>query len=179
MMKKQSPYTLAYEGVLIAMNVVLSRLVSIPVGTSLRLTVSSVPVILSGMWFGSILGCATGVLGDLIGCVVSGYAPNPLITLSAALMGTIPALLKPFMIKEHSPVRRYLRFLAVIALTMMITSQGTSTLGLALMYGMPFRATWLTRLPQTVFLMVVNSLLCSLLYSRVHFPVIETKKNVE
>ena len=171
-----SAQTLAIAGVLVAMNIVLSRFVSIPIGTSLRISVSSVPIILAGIWLGPLAGGCCGFLGDLLGCLISGYAPNPLLSVSAILMGVLPALLlKLFRVnsakstenKFVSFVLLYLRFLAAIGLTMLVTSQGISTYGLALMYGQPFWAQWLLRLPQSVLLLFVNSLLTCFLYIRV------------
>ena len=160
--------TLALSGVLIALNVVLSRFVSIPVGNSLRISVAQIPVILAGIWFGPVIGGLTGMIGDLIGTAINGYAPNPFITFSATLVGVIPALLAPYIRKNaENSFNRFLRFLPVIALTMLITSQGLTTLGLSVMYGMPFAATFLTRLPQSLFLCVINSFLCALIYDRV------------
>ncbi|MBP3912946.1 MAG: folate family ECF transporter S component [Lachnospiraceae bacterium] len=163
-----SPRTLALSGVLIALNVVLSRLVSIPLGTTLRISVAQVPVILAGIWFGPLIGGLTGMIGDMIGTAINGYAPNPFILVSATCVGIIPALLAPYIRKNAAnSFYRFLRFLPVIALTMLITSQGLTTLGLSVMYGMPFEATFLTRLPQSLFLCTTNSCLCALIYDRV------------
>ena len=92
MKKRFSAQTLAIAGALVAMNIVLSRFVAIPIGTSLRITVSSVPIILAGIWLGPVAGGCCGFLGDFLGCLISGYAPNPLLSVSAILMGVLPAL---------------------------------------------------------------------------------------
>ena len=171
-----SAQTLAIAGVLVAMNIVLSRFVSIPIGTSLRISVSSVPIILAGIWLGPVAGGCCGFLGDLLGCLISGYAPNPLLSVSAILMGVLPALLlKLFRVNSAKSTENkfadfallYLRFLAAIGLTMLVTSQGFSTYGLALMYGQPFWAQWFLRLPQSILLLFVNSLLTCFLYVRI------------
>ncbi len=164
-----SVYSLAYAGVFIAMNIVLSRLVSIPIGPTLRISIGSVPIILSGLFLGPFLGGASGAAGDLLGCAISGYAPNPLLTLSAVLMGILPSLFRNF-IANGKGINGYLRVLAVLAFTMLLTSQGTTTLGLALMYGMSFWPTFIMRLPQTCLLLIVNSFLVTILYSRVRLP---------
>ena len=169
-MAKFSSRTLAYAGVLVAMNVVLTRLAAIPIGPILRITVGSVPIILAGLWLGPVAGGLSGAAGDLIGCVISGFAPNPLITLSAALTGILPALFRPFIMGRSAGVRRFLRLLLVLAGTMLVTSQGTTVLGLALIYGLPMRETWVARLPQSAFLCVLNSFLTELLLSRVRVP---------
>lgn len=176
MKNRFSAQTLAIAGVLVAMNIVLSRFVAIPIGTSLRITVSSVPIILAGIWLGPVAGGCCGFLGDFLGCLISGYAPNPLLSVSAILMGVLPALLlKLFRVNSArsktngfaSFALLYLRFLAAIGLTMLVTSQGFTTYGLSLMYGQPFWAQWLLRLPQSVLLLFVNSLLTCFLYARV------------
>lgn len=176
MKSRLSVQTLAIAGVLVAMNIVLSRLVAIPIGESLRITVSSVPIILAGLWLGPFVGGICGFLGDLLGCFLSGYAPNPFISVSAILMGVLPALLFSLFTLRGGKKRGegalgfaiwYLRFFAAIAVTMLLTSQGITTYGLAVMYGRPFLAQWILRLPQSVLLLFVNSLLVSLLYDRV------------
>lgn len=177
-MKKISVRTLAYAGVLVAMNIVLSKFVSIPIGPVLRISVSSVPIILCGLWMGPMIGGIAGGVSDLLGCLVSGYAINPLITLSAVLMGIIPALFKNFMFKKRemgnntyaSQAACCLRVICVLAFTMLITSLGSTTLGLSIMYGMPFWSTFFTRLPQSCFLLIINSLLTMLLYQKVRLP---------
>ena len=170
MKKYYTPQTLACAGMLIAMNVVLARLVSIPVGTLFRISVAHVPIILSGLWYGPVIGGICGFSGDLIGCALSGYAPNPFLTASAVFVGVLPALFERF-IMDGGPRRgRFFRILPVIALMMLFTSQGLTTLGLSVMYGMPFEATWLSRLPQSVCLCFLNSFLVDLLVSRVPVP---------
>ncbi len=169
-MKRNRSLVLVCAGVLIALNVILTRLVSIPVGQILRITVGQVPVILAGVWFGPVIGGITGAAGDLIGCAVSGYVPNPFISLSAALMGVIPGLFRNYIRSGAGGPRRFARILAVVGPAMLLTSQGFTVLGLHLVYGVPFRAAWVTRLPQTAFLCVINSLLCETILSRVRLP---------
>ena len=176
MKKRFSAQTLAIAGALVAMNIVLSRFVAIPIGTSLRITVSSVPIILAGIWLSPVVGGCCGFLGDFLGCLISGYAPNPLLSVSAILMGVLPALFLMLFRVDSAKSRvnsfsafalLYLRFFTAIGLTMLVTSQGITTYGLSLMYGQPFFAQWLLRLPQSVLLLFVNSLLTCFLYTRV------------
>ena len=169
-MKRPTSRTLAYAGVLVALNVVLSRFVSVPVGRIFRISIGSVPVILSSLWLGSFFGGVTGFLGDLIGCAINGYAPNPFIITSAILTGVIPALFRPFLSIRNHPVKRYLRFVLVLYGMMMLTSQGLTVMGLSVLYHLPFRATWISRIPQTIALCLVNSFLCNMLYSRLRLP---------
>lgn len=169
-MNRFSARTIAFAGVLTAMNVVLTRLISIPVGNILRISVGAVPVILSGLWLGPVTGAVCGGLGDLIGCAVGGYAPNPFISFSACLTGVLPALFRPFLLKRKPGFPRFLGFVLILALTMLLTSQGFTTLGLSLLYGMPFKAAWLSRLPQSAVLCLADAFICEMLFSRMRLP---------
>lgn len=166
-MKRFSVRTMAVGGVLIALNVVLSRLVSIPIGNAFRISLGSVPIILSGLWLGSLAGGICGAAGDLLGCMVAGYAPNPFITASTVLMGVIPALFRDYLTRGTSRLKLWLRTLLVLMLTMLLTSQGLTTLGLSVMYGMEFWPTFFMRLPQSALLLLVNSSVVSMLLKRV------------
>ena len=170
-----SPQQMALGGVLIAMSIVLSRLVSIPIGPTLRISIAAVPIFLAGLWMGPLLGAICGALADLIGCLIAGYAPNPLITLSSLLWGILPALLIPALAKSiFSTMKKQLRLLPAVFIaifvTMLVTSLGTTTLGLSIYNGQPFVALWITRVPQTILLWVVDSLLVWILYTRLRLP---------
>ena len=83
---------IVFAGLLVSMNIVLSRVLSIPVGPTIRITVSQTPVYLAGFWFGPFVGGICGFLGDLIGSLLQGYAPNPFISISAILTGVLPGI---------------------------------------------------------------------------------------
>ena len=163
---KYSSRALAYAGVLIALNIILSRFVAIPIGTLFRISIGAVPIILAGVWLGPVYGGICGLLGDLIGCLVNGYAPNPLITVSAVLMGVIPALFISYFRKCRSMKQCIITFLLVLLPTFFVCSQGFTVLGLSLIYGIPFLSAFVSRLPQTFSLWAVDSILCAILYNR-------------
>lgn len=173
MKKINNTRVMAYAGVLIAMNVVLVRLIAINIGPVLRITVGSVPIILGSLWFGPLIGGICGGAGDLIGSILSGYAPNPLILCSSILTGVLPWFFRKFITKgiigKSGKLEMYsmglIRMIPVMGLLNLITSQGFTTLGLALMQGIPFGPLFFTRLPQSIFLTVTNSVLVILLYA--------------
>lgn len=172
-MKKINTKVLTYAGVLIAMNVVLVRVVAINIGPDLRITVGNVPVILASLWFGPVIGAICGGLGDLIGCILSGYAPIPLLLVSSVLTGFLPYFFKKFIVKGISDSRNkvgiygmgFVRMLVMMTIVNLITSQGFSTLGLAQYTGISFAAEFLIRLPQSILLTITNSILVLLLYA--------------
>ena len=66
--------TIVYLGVLTALEIVLSRFLSIS-AWNLKIGFSSVPVALAGMLFGPLAGGIVGALGDLLGAVLFPIGP--------------------------------------------------------------------------------------------------------
>ena len=93
MKRQMSIRTVAVAAVLVAMNIILSRVFAVNIGPALRITISTTPVFLAGLWFGPAVGGICGGAGDLLGSLFQGYAPNPLIIASAILCGLIPGLM--------------------------------------------------------------------------------------
>ena len=80
--------TLTAMALLIAMSIVFSRVLSISTGF-VRFNLGSLPVLLAGILFGPWAGFVVGMVADIIGGVLAGYAINPLITLGAASIGLV------------------------------------------------------------------------------------------
>lgn len=151
---------MAFAGVLIAMNIVLARLLAINIGPTLRITVSQTPIYLAGFWFGPIIGGICGFLGDLIGSLIQGYAPNPFISVSAILAGVLPGLARHFMEKKPEIWKAF----AVIAVHGLVGALGFTCVGLHIYYGTPWSVLYATRIVQTIALTVVNTVLVFFLY---------------
>ena len=83
--------TLTAMALLIAMSIVFSRVLSISTGF-VRFNLGSLPVLLAGILFGPWAGFVVGMVADIIGGVLAGYAINPLITLGAASIGLVGGL---------------------------------------------------------------------------------------
>ena len=174
-MKKIPVTVLAYAGVLVAMNILLSRVFTINLGTSIRINFSAAPVFLAGIWFGPFIGGLTGIAADLMGCVVSGYAPFPLITVSTCLWGVIPGLMSGILRTKKAETIRdnivsYLRVLFILGITMAVTSQGITTFALSKAYGTPLSVLFFSRLPVTVITLFCNSFVVDLFVRRVRIP---------
>ena len=84
---------IAMMAMLAAASVVLGKFLQIPIGDSLRISFENLPVLFAGTVFGPFVGAAVGVVADLVGCVVVGYAINPIITLGAASIGFVSGIL--------------------------------------------------------------------------------------
>ena len=162
MKQQMSIKTVAAAAVLVAMNIILSRVFAINVGPTLRITISTTPIFLAGLWFGPLTGAVCGATGDLLGSLFQGYAPNPLITAAAVLCGLLPGLMNKYLF--HGRIN-YWKVLLIAGIHGLAGSMGLTLLGLHLMYGRPMAELFVSRGVQTAALVIVNSILVNLLYS--------------
>ena len=119
---------------LTAMSIVCGKYLKIPVGNVMRFSFENLPILLAGMGFGAPAGIITGVLADLIGCVLVGYEINPMVTLGAAAIGLCGGIL-------YSALRRLPalpRTLITVVISHLVGSVIIKTFGLAKFYSMPF-----------------------------------------
>lgn len=89
--------TMVKAGLLTALSIVLTRFmyIFVPLGgaQTLRISFGEVPVMISGLLFGPVVGGVTGAAADLIGVLVNSQgAFHPGFTLSSILWGVIPGL---------------------------------------------------------------------------------------
>lgn len=77
-MKRNSKNTFSTQNLvimasLIALQIVLSRYLSIQVNETLRISFETVPLALAGMWLGPLGGAVVALVSDLLGTVIYGY----------------------------------------------------------------------------------------------------------
>ena len=58
---------------LIALQIILSRYLSIQASETLRISFETVPLALAGMWLGPVGGMIVALISDLLGTIISGY----------------------------------------------------------------------------------------------------------
>ena len=155
-MKKLNVKTIVFAAVLVAMNLVLSRVLAINIGSTLRITVSATPIYLASLWFGPLVGGICGGLGDLLGCLIQGYAPNPLILVSSVLAGVIPAVFKKYVFRDKVNTWKIVHGI--------VGSLGFTVVGLHVYYATPWSVLYATRVIQTIALTIANTILVSVLY---------------
>lgn len=155
---------MAFAAMLIAMNIVLARVLKIEVGPTIRITFSQVPIFLCGLWFGPIVGGISGFLGDLIGSLLQGYAPNPFISCSAMLTGIIPGIMGIYVFKRNL---NWWKIAVMLSINGLVGSLGLTTLGLHLYYGTPWSVLYASRPIQTVTLVITNTVIITILYKSV------------
>lgn len=119
---------------LAAMSIVCGKYLKIPVGDIMRFSFENLPILLAGMAFGSAVGVITGVLADLVGCLMVGYAINPIVTLGAAAIGLLGGLVYKLCVK----LPLMLRTLVTVVSSHLVGSVIIKTFGLAKFYSIPF-----------------------------------------
>ena len=119
----------AFAGMFIALNIVLTRFFSYTVVIggvqNIRLGFGEIPVILSGIMLGPVYGAITGALADLIGYPLTPWVYFPGFTLSSAT-GLLPGLMSLLFRKKWTSVPAI-----TIGITTVITSLTLNTCGLA------------------------------------------------
>lgn len=125
-MQKISPKKITYYALLVALNVILTRVGSIRIGGGgteiVRIGFGGYPVIFAGIIFGPIAGGIVGTIGDLIGMIVSpmgAYMPH--FTLVAALTGIIPGIIM-MVFKDEESKNSLWKLLLAIGVGQIITS---------------------------------------------------------
>ena len=94
-------------GLLAAMSIVFGKLLAINIGSAIRISFENLPILMAGIFLGAPAGFLTGVLADVVGCMIVGYSINPIITLGAGCIGLVAGLLYRLIAAEKLPVRVY------------------------------------------------------------------------
>ena len=136
--------TLVVLAFLTALSVVLSRLLSINTH-SVRVGLGNVPIILAGLLYGPFAGALVGFGADITGALLlSSFGYMPLLGLSPMLLGGLPGLVKPLLMRKSvSPVRLGITVFGAE----LITSIGWTSYCIFLLYGTPLRELLLIRVP--------------------------------
>ena len=132
----------ALASFLAALSIVCGKYLAIPVGTVMRFSFENLPILLCGMALGPAMGALTGIVADLVGCLLVGYAINPMVTLGALAIGLLGGLL--YRLFPNLP--RFVRILLCVMLSHLVGSVLIKTWGLAVFYDMPFYVLLLWRL---------------------------------
>jgi ECF transporter S component (folate family) len=153
--------TIVFLGLLVALNIVLTRIVVIDLG-SYRITIGNLCTVLAGLWFGPAGGAICGLIADLLGCLLKGYAINPLITVAAMLWGIVPALMRPLI--SGSRTRKTVMLCVSIVLTSILATLIFTTAGLVFIIGYNFFAIMPGRIAQWAIMTPIYCVLSVLLY---------------
>ena len=146
MQKKNSRYLriAVFSSFLAAMSIVFGKYRAINLGEVIRISFENTPIIFAGIAFGPIVGAVVGIVADLVGCLLVGYAINPVITIGAAAIGAVSGVFC-FFVRKREGVSRYILIICAIFLSHIIGSVLIKTIGLAAFYAMPYHVLLLWR----------------------------------
>lgn len=133
-------------GFLTALSIVLTRFFSIMVPLvaglpTLRLGFGELPIILSGLLFGPIVGGMTGLIADLIGAWAFPQGPFFIgFTLSSMLWGILPGIYGNYLRKkaENGNPFTFKKVFLIVAICTVLISTILNTYWLTILYGKGF-----------------------------------------
>ena len=143
-----------------ALSIILERVISLMPASNMmdiRISLSNVPLILAGILASPLVGGIAGVVSDIVGCFISGYAPFPILTLAPFVMGFLPG----FIIKNDT--KSFVKLVLAIFVTHLASSVLITTYGLSVMRGVAFIPMLITRLPSMGINLAIDMVLVYLL----------------
>ena len=96
-----------------ALSIVFGKLLAFNIGDTVRISFESLPILFAGVFLGPLCGAVVGAVADLLGCLLVGYAINPIITLGAVAIGLLSGVI--FRIAKPLPMAVRLFFAVFIA----------------------------------------------------------------
>lgn len=157
---------LTFSAILCAMSVVIGMFCKTYMngGNGLfRITFENLPIIVSGVFFGPVIGAVIGVASDLISYVLSPqvYPPNLIVTAGAMAVGLVSGLSSRFLVKK----RGYKKIIVSGALAHLVGSMIIKPIGLFQFYGYAV----MLRIPMYVVIATIEITIICLLYKNKNF----------
>ncbi|MBR5140442.1 MAG: folate family ECF transporter S component [Clostridia bacterium] len=143
--KQRALRLVVFCALLAAISIVTGKYLAFNMGEFLRFSFENLPIIFAGMAFGPVAGALVGAVADLIGCLLVGYAINPIITLGAVSIGLISGL---YRYTEFISGRfaRTVRLSLTVLTSHLVGSVLIKSFGLSVFYDMPLIMLMLWRL---------------------------------
>ena len=155
-MKKQKNQALkvtATLAMLVAISIIAGKFLAIRGGDILRFSFENLPIIFAGIAFGPVPAILVGVVADLIGCLMVGYAINPIVTLGAAAIGAASGI--AYILLKRTPIADSAAIVITVILSHLVGSVLIKTFGLAVFYDMPL---WLLMLWRLLNYLIVGAI---------------------
>ena len=86
---KITPKGIARIALFAAISILLGKFLAFNIGEWFRFSFENLSILLCGYLYGIPAGITCGIVADLVGCLLRGYAVNPIITLGAAVIGAM------------------------------------------------------------------------------------------
>ena len=150
------------SGLFVSLSIILGKFLQIPIGDSIRISFENLPIIMAGIFFGPFVGGAVGIGADLIGCLLKGYAINPIITLGAMSIGFVSGLVHMLMAKKKpdSCIAGFLSVFPAVFSAHIIGSMVIKSIGLYVYYHTPMEVL-MCRIPIYTAIALLESIIIS------------------
>lgn len=156
---------LVKAAMLTALSIILSRILGIQLTQDIKISFGTLPLMLSGVLFGPLLGALSGLAADLIGIMINlGGAYHPGFTLGAILTGMVPGLI--FMYGKRKEISNKVLILLVIIFVYGINHGLLTPLWLTQLYGTPYKVLLAGRAIKVIPDAIINYILLLLIYER-------------
>ncbi|SCG84007.1 hypothetical protein DW1_2443 [Proteiniborus sp. DW1] len=163
-MKKINTSTIVISGFLIALNVVLSRIITIP-GI---INFGGFPIIFGGIVLGPIVGGIVGAVGDVVSFIVRPTGTfMPHFVLTSALTGVIPGLLVKVLKNDTANPKLWKIFISILV-GQVITSVLLVPYFRQVLFGHPFIATMLNAARKQAVNVPLYSIILKILVQSLH-----------
>lgn len=164
-MKKINTRTLMLMALFAAISIILTRFLVVYLSSSARISFGNIPIILASLLLGPLAGGLTAAIADILGALLfSPLSWYPPLTIPPVLVGILPALLKPYILKEINFIRVYI----LILITDIIASIGLSTFLLSRLYGTGYLELLVVRAPLALAISIAEAIVVSILYKRLN-----------
>lgn len=151
-MKQKRVQKLVVIALLITLNIVLSRYVSIK-ALNFKISLTFITIALAAYLYGYFGSVIVAFFGDLIGSLLFPIGPyNPLLSLTAVLSGIVYAY---FFKKEMSKKN----IICACFINRFVVSMIINTIIISIMYNLSFKATLLTRFYQAIIMFILEVLI--------------------
>jgi ECF transporter S component (folate family) len=120
-----------------ALSIVLGKYLAINLSETIRLSFENLSVILAGLLFGPIVGGAVGAVADLVGCLLVGFAINPIITAGAVLIGVVSGIVGQGIARHGMEKLGSWRIWLPVYAAHIVGSMVVKTIGMMVYYGTP------------------------------------------
>lgn len=158
-----STQVLVRAGLLVALSIILSRVLGIMVTPTIKVSFGQVPLMIIGLFYGPIVGAIAGFVADMIGIVINiGGTFHLGFTLTSMLYGVLTGLISVKFLKTESNKEKLIIVLAIIIADVVCSL--LNTIWLVQLYGTPFSALMITRLPKMVIQTIIDAIIVVCLY---------------
>lgn len=158
MNKKISVDGLAKAGALAALSIILSRYFGFFITPTMKFSFGTLPLMISGMMLGPVLGGLTGVAADLIGVMINaGGTPHLGFTFGALLTGAMPGIISYLCKKKKIDLK--FEVLLIVFFVYFISHNLLTPVWLSQLYGTPYKVLIVSRLPKVLIDAVINYIL--------------------